>query len=439
MAKVKLAGLLFIGIMFLAACSGEPTVEKVLEMLDEAHEDLQSVQVNMEEKENGVEYVLSAQLDYENEIYYIEVESTDLVLYKDNDGFETLVANMVVDPEYFDVTVYEQLMDNLVNQHHNQLKRLQTFDKDVYEKFDLELKDDEYLLTYTGDEASQQIIVEGYVDEYKSYGNQDLTVSDIVTEGLSFKVIVDKETNRIKEFDQQLKYSFTIDGTEMSFDSEAVFTYTNYQAVGEIEKPEVNSEPAIGLSEEEQELYETEAVQYLEALIEATVYQNEKTFAANAPGPDSEEDKQSEGEFQKESFKEFYRYNTEANMGGLVSDEQINELTEAFMVALSGTSYEVVNSRALADDHIEVALAIEGIQDWEIMTMITEKVLEELESGEIAEEDLAKRQVELMIDIYENDAPYSDPVEVNVNVMRTEDGSYLVLLQDEYLVGGFVQ
>src|SRR5690625_2259408 len=70
-----------------------------------------------------------------------------------------------------------------------------------------------------------------------------------------------------------------------------------------------------------------EAASYLDALIQATVFQDVDGFVSAAPESMSKEDSQEEAEVQRDFFKEIYIENTRANMEGTgVTDEQIETL-----------------------------------------------------------------------------------------------------------------
>jgi hypothetical protein len=127
-------------------------------------------------------------------------------------------------------------------------------------------------------------------------------------------------------------------------------------------------------------------------------------------------------------------------MGEVVSSDAIDALTDAFMEALSQTSYEVVDSQLTSNQQIVVTLSIEGLQDWAVQSVAEQQLIEEVEAGDVDQEDIFERNVEILIDLYGDMHIYgADPVEVDVTVSRLEDGTYMVFIQDEYLIGGFVQ
>src|SRR5699024_431050 len=106
-------------------------------------------------------------------------------------------------------------------------------------------------------------------------------------------------------------------------------------------------------NDEELEDVEDDAADYLEALIEATVFQDEEKFVDKVPDTYPEDSKESDAEMQKEFFKETYIQNTLGNLAGTdVSEEDVEELADAFLHALSQTKYEVIEKDALDEDNI---------------------------------------------------------------------------------------
>ncbi|UTR13182.1 hypothetical protein MM221_10995 [Salipaludibacillus sp. LMS25] len=436
MKKLFLGGCLFVSLLTVAACQAEPTADEVFETASDVHSETDSMDVSFEIEVDDVASSWMMRLDYKNDTYYLVTDDEYAELYQEDDTIGIIINGSVMNPEATRADSYKAVMANFIEHHENPMRRLKEFDETIEEKFELEVTDSDYILTYSGDEKAQQLYAEGLAEEIREQDPSAPDFTDVSANKIELTITIDKETERIQEIHEVLDYTVTAMDEANDIVVENTYTYSNFQSV-EIEKPEL-LDTLVG--EEEQALYEDEAANYLEALIEATVYQNAEDFGENAAGSGSPEEKQSEGDHQKESFKEFYRQNTEENMGEVVSSDAIDALTDAFMEALSQTSYEVVDSQLVSNEQIVVTLSIEGLQDWAIQSIVEKKLIEEVEAGDVEQEDIFERNVELLIDVYENAKQYwADPIEVDVTVSRLEDGTYMVFVQDEYLIGGFVQ
>src|SRR5699024_8132919 len=113
--------------------------------------------------------------------------------------------------------------------------------------------------------------------------------------------------------------------------------------------------------------------------------------------------KESDAEMQKEVFKETYIQNTLGNLAGTdVSEEDVEELADAFLHALSQTKYEVVEKDAMDEDNIGVTLSVEGIDDPAIYKEVENELDELYEDGEIDDDELETKNIELLIEKYED-------------------------------------
>ncbi|UAC48058.1 hypothetical protein K6959_15965 [Bacillus aquiflavi] len=230
----------------------------------------------------------------------------------------------------------------------------------------------------------------------------------------------------------------TVNGRTSNYNMANTFEYVQYNKV-KIEKPKVDDEKKeeVTWSKEEKELYEQEAANYLDALIQATVYQNVEGYVEKVPGSQSIEEKQKDGEFQKNLFIGIYIENTKRNIPG-ADDQQIEALANAFMNALKNTRYKVIGAKADKDHFFKVTLEIEGIDQAKLNHEVQMTLMDEMSKGSITQKDLSKRDFELQIEKYNGEIERLKPITISVDVIRNGNGSYMVLMQDQYLLT-FVQ
>src|SRR5699024_521431 len=150
------------------------------------------------------------------------------------------------------------------------------------------------------------------------------------------------------------------------------------------------------MDEQDLETAESEAAAYLDALIQATVFQDADTFIDRAPESYTEEKKESEAETQRDLYKETYIQNNKQNMKNQnadVTEEEIEDLADAFLHALSTTEYEIVEANAESADNIIVTLSIEGIDDTSIYQETEQEIIELHEDGVIADDELVSKNL----------------------------------------------
>ncbi|MCK0472777.1 DUF6612 family protein [Halalkalibacter sp. APA_J-10(15)] len=438
-----------VSVLLLAACSDNASVEDVFEWGIEAHEAVESMQLETEGTTESIDIQWVAQMDLNEGVYSI-VYDEYLEVYKDNE----LVIGMI-DEDELDENSIGFLIEKVINEYEYVLKRFDHYVEDVNEAFELEVEEEHYVLTYIGDDEQQQHLADQLANDSMENIFDDIEIVAVGIEQLEFTLTIDKETNLVDTFEQQVSLEIQFDSEwllddHLVFDEHLTTTYTQYNAIDEIERP-VQAESAsagldddamsvsVDLSEEEVEVIEEEAATYVDALIQATVFQNVDGFGETVAGSRSDDKKQADGEFQRDSFVEFYRQNTRRNMGDLVRDELIDELADSYMNALSQTTYEVVDSQLMDEEQIIVTLSITGLFDSLIMYEIEQDLTEAIELGEEDVDNWLEYQVELMIDAYNGPFVEAETTEATVHVLRESDGAYHVLMQDEYLLGGFVQ
>ncbi|MED4534319.1 hypothetical protein [Metabacillus fastidiosus] len=204
----------------------------------------------------------------------------------------------------------------------------------------------------------------------------------------------------------------------------------------ETEKTEETNKDSSSLNTEEGEIQEKEAAAYVDALIQATVFQNAEKYAEKAPGPESSEEKQKDGSTQKGFFKEIYKQNTKQNMTGLpVTDEQVDKLTDAFLKALSVTEYEVIEAKAQSADKVKVTVSVKGFDDNLVNNKTEAELTQFISENKVGKEELVAKSMEVLTKNYEEVKDTLEPVNVEVDVDHNPDGSYVVMFQDQYLKG----
>lgn len=459
---LKGVGLLFsfLGLFFIYGC-GTESAEDILEEAKKEQKDLNAVEVDFEMKEDSSPFTGEVVFDFENEQSSMEFDEMDSAFYQDQDDFFIEYDDgTVLDSESIADADNEGMGENTnkgMELIGNPLEVYETWDEDIFNKFDVETNDDEqYELSFNGDESDQETIGKEAVEtsmDAVSGENSDANVdaSDISIDSFSLDMVVDQDTHRLVEVKHALDYE--VDGENTSSDGYQQLNFKNHNDVAAIDVPEAtetedwngpddsdSSENSLDEEEdendEELEDVEDDAADYLEALIEATVFQDEEKFVDKVPDTYPEDSKESDAEMQKEFFKETYIQNTLGNLAGTdVSEEDVEELADAFLHALSQTKYEVIEKDALDEDNIVVTLSVEGIDDPAIYKEVEKELGELYEEGEIDDDELDTKNIELLIEKYEDLEDLSSSLDVDVEVTKDTDGSYDVLLQDQFLQG----
>src|SRR5699024_3041795 len=423
----------------------------VLRKVEEAHNEIQSAEVSF--TENMQEYTDTGHIiiDVANNESFITLEEDDLSIYINED--DLLVEYVDGEVESWADTGILADLENRVEFEKNPIAHYKELDENIFDKFELSKEDDRYILQFEGNEADSESLSKALT--YYEAGLEDFDESvdflDMEIISFSLTLTVDSSTYLLEKIEQDLTYKFEEDSDETV--AEITHQYSNYNDAGEITPLEATVEDGEGLnkssnggassgdlSDEEKELYEEEAAAYLDALIQATVFQNAEGFVEKAPDSMTKEDKEAEAEIQRDFFKEMYSQNTKTNMEGLgVSDEEISDLTDAFLEALSITKYEIVGAEAISSEDIVVTVSIEGLDAAKIYEETDKQLYDEFMENEMTEDELVSKNMELLTENYKKEDAVLNPVEVEVDVTREGEGSYLVMLQDQYLVGGFVQ
>ncbi|WP_080873865.1 DUF6612 family protein [Oceanobacillus timonensis] len=449
MTKNVIIGAGFIILLCLAGCS-EPEAAEVLEETEQVEQELTSLDVEFEENREEETSTGNGVFDYENDVDYYNMG--DAALYRDDNDFWIEYADGTVIEDLAATTAEQEEMEKI---YHNQLEMIKKpfafiteIDPEIHNKFDMEIRDNDYLLTYNGDEADIEELGRGIAEQTGSVPDgaetNDMDPSDIDIDAFTLEMIIEKETHYLQQIEQKVAYTFN----DLSDVQEYKYTYSNHNDAEQIEIPDatiaaddtdpVETTEQDELSAEEKETLEAEASDYLDALIQATVFQDAEASMDLLPDSYSEEEKKTEAETQRDMFKDIYIQNTEQNMQGAnVTEEEVTDLADAVMYALSTTDYEIMDAHAESVDNIVVTISVEGIDDTSIYQETDQELLELYENGEIADEEIDSKNMEILIEKYNDIDELLSPVELDVHVMQNPDDTYVVIAQDQYLAGFF--
>lgn len=441
--------------------SPEAVLSEVSENLDEVNA-IEASFSNDHEEEDFVEEG-SFQFDYGNDKYWYELEDPLMIGYKEGDAFELFNEGYYPVGDDSNKEILQMNITQEIEAQQNILEYFKTFDEDLFEKFDVEEKEETLIFTYNGDEEEQINLVETFINKQDEKVKENLsddyigddTPDDVIGEKFKASFTIDKESYLIDESTIKVVYARDREDGEEKSSTEIATTYENYDDISGIEEVDIdeiadirashdfsNNEPDldesfndVDLDNEDQEAYEEEAMDYLEAMIQATVFQNAEKYAEVVPGPGSDDEKLEQGETEVEQFREIYIQNTESNMGSFeVSDEAIENLADSFLGAMEQTKYEIEEAEADSETEISVTITVQGINDGAVYEEVEQELAKEAEEGEIKEEDIAERNIEILADTYSDVDDISDELTYDVTIFRTGDGTYEVV-QDEYLEG----
>lgn len=433
-------------LVIVTGCSDKSeTPEEILKLVEKEHDQLKSVVIEQEQIEHlqdGLSYTATEQHDFENGIYLSVLDEGEVQVYNDKDGSLFVVNGEKIDQSHEGFIVQEFKMNYEIESQRNPLKQLKEFDDNIYSKFTLSNRGENNIFTYTGTDEEKATLVKGIVWSSYYQANsftdsfQELDLNDVE---LKITAKTNKETNLLSSFDIYIKYSTPPQFNTRNVEYMTKNSYSQYNTVKAIEKPVVQeeaiSEEGNGLSESEIALYEKEAGQYVDALIRATVFQDEIGYVELVPGNLSDEEKLDEGEMQKSFFSEIYKQNTMENMRDTgVTEEQVSAYAEAFLTALSKTKYGITKSHMQNDGTFQVTVSIQGINNSLLNDQVGEQLAAEYHAGKLSDDDLLNRNIELIIEAYNENVTILPPRDAIVDVMRNDDGAYLVFMQDQYLM-----
>ncbi|WP_152657969.1 DUF6612 family protein [Oceanobacillus sp. CFH 90083] len=429
----------------IAGCSS-PDSSEILGEAEQVEQSLDSLDVDFEENREEEAIIGNAVFDYENNIDYYNLGS--FALYRDGSSFLTEFDDGTVTEGFEGANAEQGELEEIFNSQLDMLKMpiafFLTLDPDIHNKFDVETRDNDYVLTYNGNETDIEELGRAIIEQNTKYVTAfsvtEIDQSDLSIDAFSLEIMIEKETHQLQQVKQELAY--TLD--DFSNIQNYTHVYSNHNNAEQIEIPAVAAEAGGAdstevLSDAERKALETEASAYLDALIQATVFQNAEEFINRAPDNYSEDEKKTEAETQRDFFKSTYIQNTEQNMQSAnVTGEEIIELADAVMYALSTAEYEMVDAHAESTDNIIVTISVKGISDTSIYQETEQELIRLYEDGEITNDEIDSKNLEILIEKYHDIDELLDPVELDVHVMQDPAGTYVVLMQDQYLAG-FIQ
>jgi len=455
MKKIMNTGLALSFALLLSAC-GMPSSEELTGDVKEAQEKVKNVQVKVTGKEEGSsDYQVNGvqEFDFKSKAGYINTKMNGEELKMYHDGDETLA---VAGEESTKVQGEEKkyvaaLINNAMELQQNPIRYYQKYDKNLPNEFDVTEKDKEYVLTFNGDKDKKQKIVADDAKAYYKITNQGrdtaVDLDQIKGKDFSLVVTIDKETKQVKKVVKNQSYSVKVDGKTENSKSKQTYTYTyTYNQLDNVTKPKVEAKAGAASkdsstetpSKEKQAAYAKEAGQYVDALIQATVYQNTDQFVAKHPNQEDKKQVKEKGEFQKSSFVEFFETNFEGALSSLssnITDEQLNEVSSAFLKALSSTKYKIKDAAYSAeDDAYVVQVEIQGFNGASILAEVMTPLAEKYQAGELSNEQLVNELINGVAKRYREPVELLPAKTVPVHVVRNGEKDYEVLMQDEYLL-----
>ncbi|MEI3605981.1 DUF6612 family protein [Pseudogracilibacillus sp. SE30717A] len=455
----KLLLAMLMSIFILGGCSSvldsilsSSSPEDILSRSEKSHSNVESVEVTFNDTYDDMtnEGIITIDIANDRSSVTVEDEEEKISLYFESD--DILVEYDDGDIESWGDTDYFANIENMVEFDKNPVEYYKALDPHIFKKFNMEEKDDQYIFTFTGSEEDIHAMVEeivfndeGGLEDFDV--DSDLDSEDMKVDNFELILVINNSTYLVEKVEQNV--TFTLDGEAETVNG-FVHQFSKYDAIDEIKSVEPTIADGEGLKEdigemedfdeEELKVFEEEASAYVDALIQATVFQNEEEFIKKAPDSMSKSDKEDEAEIQKHFFKEMYIENTKTNMEGTgVTDKEISDLADAFLKALSKTKYEIVSAEAYSPENIVVTISIQGIDDAKVYDDTEDQLYDAFADGEFDEEDVVSKNMEILINNYNEVDSLLDAVEVDVDVTRQENGAYLVIMQDQFLIGGFVQ
>lgn len=453
MKKIMNTGLALSFALLLSAC-GMPSSEELTGDVKEAQEKVKNVQVKVNGKEEGSsDYKVNGvqEFDFKSKAGYIntKMNGEELKMYHDGDETLAVAGEESTKVQGEEKKYVKALINNARELQQNPIRYYQKYDKNLPNEFDVTEKDKEYVLTFNGDKDKKQKIVAGDAKAYYKITNQGsdtaVDLDQIKGKDFSLVVTIDKETKQIKKVVKNQSYSVKVDGKTENSKSKQTYTYT-YNQLDNVTKPKVEAKSAAASkdsstetpSKEKQAAYAKEAGQYVDALIQATVYQNTDQFVAKHPNQHDKKQVKEKGEFQKSSFVEFFETNFKGALSSLssnITDEQLNEVSSAFLKALSSTKYTIKDAAYSAeDDAYVVQVEIQGFNDASVLAEVMTPLAEKYQAGELSNEQLVNELINGVAKRYREPVELLPAKTVPVHVVRNGEKDYEVLMQDEYLL-----
>lgn len=436
---------LFLGMMLvtlLSACGVKTmTPQELIDKNDEAMDDIESVEVIL----NSAGRWHQIQVDRQEDIVYHTLESEDItftynqdvLMAKNSSGFVTQKGEEVREKFLHDLEFMLKPFDFL-----------RILDEEIMDKFIVADEDEnEITIVYNSAEyvedankLSEQIVLLLQHSLEQVETEQRLGKIEDEYEPLELELTIDKSDNLLRKFNLQV---FPIEESQVNTPPiDLVMTYHSYNQDFDIvmfEETDSSLPQEVEEPVRSSDLTEEEAVAYLEALIQATVYQNATAFTELAPQSMGADRIKSDAVIFRDTFKSIYVDNSQQAWSWTevaIPDEQHEALAEAFLTAIAKTEYEIIEQKQ-GDDGVIVTLQVHGINDTEINEKAAMAMIELFESGEVSQAEALDKLFEDLIYAYNNVDELEEPVSVDVEVYKINEN--FVVEQDDYLIGGFVQ
>lgn len=434
-----LSMLIFI-LLFLTSCTIKITTEKeksvsseeIIENITEAYDTIETVETEVNKSFNDDAITELGIIDFVNDKSRLRLIEDRSIIYGDKGDFRLENDNGKV----FEVDVDDQLIfrHDYLPYYQKPLTFLNVVSDELIDEFTMKDEEDSYTFTYSKEAAQDETKVkELYFWLIVGETNPDSYHIDLQSFDLTFTV--DKETYYVQEM--MFLFHFTTDNTDETVTFEFEVAYKNHNEQVKINIPEITDDP---LTEENIATLEAEAQDYLDAFIQATVYQNEALFIERAPNSMDEVDKEEEALHWKEAFHEMYtQFIMDSFHFPVEYKGEVEEVTNAFMNALQVTEYEMVESTYIGDDLFAVTLLVNGIDEDAIFDLITDTVFNEYVADNLTDEQYYDETIKELTNYFNQIDEPLEQVENTTIIEWLGDGEYLVILDDEYFLFAFAQ
>lgn len=433
-------GLLVFGL--LSACGSESmSAQEVIEKNEVAMDAIDSVEltlnsanrwhaIQVDAQTNTVHHTLDSEgLEFTyNENILMAKDSSGLVVQKTETSHEKFLHDLEFMLHPFDYlkVLDEEIADKFIVKAENEDEITIAYNSEEYASEASQLAEQIiFLLTYSLDQIEIEQSLREIDDEFEPLG-LELTIdkSNYYLQKFSIQVMpVEESEAGVLPLDLVLTYG----GYSQDFDL-VMFEETKYLLPEEVQDPVISSD-----------LTEEEAAAYLDAIIQATVYQNAEGFVELAPESMGADRIKSDAAIFQDTFKSIYVENSKEAWGWTdvkIPDEQHEALAEAFLNAIAKTEYEVIEQKK-SDTGVIVTLLVHGMNDTAINEKAAIEMIRLIETEEMSQEKALEKLFEDLIYAYNNVEELEEPVSVDVEVYKINEN--FIVEQDEYLLGGFVQ
>ena len=441
------------------------TVEEIVDELMKSHDNLKNYEVSFEENVKlPEEYKTegSMQVDLENDQSYLENIEDDgtTIMFRDKES-------VIVSTDDFTESSMGQELEQLLmiiqleqEMHSNSISFYQKYDPDFTNRLSLlEENDEYYVLTYDAEpEEREQLIKDVMIDYYFNENGSSIfpgiAQDELEGKEFAYKIHVAKDTFLTIEVEETIGYIFSTSGENMEWEATSNYIYSfnetdqiktlaieNENTAKEEESEEITSIENSNTyeSDPEKELHVLESKLYVDALIQATVFQDVEAFVNLHPYSEDMEFVRKKGENHQKMFNDifisdFMRGFNENSISHFISDEQASEFLEAFLSALSQTRYYTED--AVYDemnDLFLVSVSIEGFSMEKLITEVLLPIAYRIENGELSESQAMEMYITNLTKRLREPIVLEAPSTAEVLVVRNGDSHYEVLMQDSYL------